>query len=81
MGIVRLMQLLPLLRAFRGPALSERNPFFQIATMIDGEAELVVMGASHAMPLGFTGAIDALESATDFSVANLAIEGGGVLPK
>lgn len=58
----------------------ERNPFFQIWALEPGETDVVVLGASHAMPLGFEGIDVALEEASGRSVTTLAIEGGGVVP-
>ncbi len=58
----------------------ERNPFFQIATLTQEQADVVVFGASHAMPLGFEGVDAALEEASGRTVTTLAIEGGGVVP-
>jgi hypothetical protein len=58
----------------------ERNPFFQIATLTPEQADVVILGASHAMPLGFEGVDAALEAASGRAVTTLAIEGGGVVP-
>lgn len=61
-------------------ATGERNPFFQIATLPPEAADVIVLGASHAMPLGFEGIDAALEQASGRSVTTLAIEGGGIVP-
>jgi hypothetical protein len=58
----------------------ERNPFFQIATLTPEQADVVILGASHAMPLGFEGVDATLEAASGRTVTTLAIEGGGVAP-
>jgi len=61
-------------------ATGERNPFFQIATAAPGEADVVILGASHAMPLGFEGIDTLLKERSGRDVMVLAIEGGGVVP-
>jgi hypothetical protein len=61
-------------------ATGERNPFFQIATVVPGESDVVILGASHAMPLGFEGIGTLLEEGSGRDVMVLAIEGGGVVP-
>src|SRR5690606_36592274 len=61
-------------------ATGERNPFFQIATAAPGESDVVILGASHAMPLGFEGIGTLLKERSGRDVMVLAIEGGGVVP-
>jgi len=57
----------------------ERNPLFRIAT-VTAPPDVVILGASHAMPLGFEEIGPALEAAAGRPVMTLAIEGGGVVP-
>ena len=61
-------------------ATSERNPLFQVAMADSSSVDVVVLGASHAMPLGFEGIDSALEEASGRSVMTLAAEGSGLVP-
>ena len=56
----------------------ERNPFYQIVTAAPEDADVVILGASHAMPLGFEGITPLLEENASRNVTVLAMEGGGV---
>lgn len=58
----------------------ERNPFFQIAMNAEKGTDVVILGASHAMPLGFEGIKPLVEQTSGRNVTVLAIEGGGVVP-
>lgn len=58
----------------------ERNRFFMIATTPPATVDTVILGASHAMPLGYDDFNARLENASGGSVMNLSIEGGGILP-
>jgi len=58
---------------------SERNPFFQI-TEAPQETDVVILGASHAMPLGFDAIKPLVEENSGRKLMVLAIEGGGVVP-
>ena len=58
----------------------ERNPFYQIVTAAPEDADVVILGASHAMPLGFEGITPLLEENASRNVTVLAMEGGGVVP-
>lgn len=60
-------------------ATGERNPLFQIAGL-PADSDVLIFGASHAMPLGFEGIGEALDQASGRQVTTLAIEGGGVVP-
>ncbi len=60
-------------------ATGERNPLFQI-TALAPDSDVLVLGASHAMPLGFEGIGAALDEASGRTVTTLAIEGGGIVP-
>src|SRR5690606_28098564 len=57
-----------------------RNPFYVISATPAAEYDLVILGASHAMPLGYEDMNDRLEAATGARIVNLAMEGSGVLP-
>lgn len=58
----------------------EKSPLFLIATTPHKSHDIVILGASHAMPLAFEDVNAALEGATDTSILNLSIEGGGIVP-
>lgn len=58
----------------------DRNRFFMIASTPPGTIDTVILGASHAMPLGYDDFNTRLEAASGGSVMNLSIEGGGILP-
>lgn len=58
----------------------DRNRFFAIATTPPTTVDTVILGASHAMPLGYADFNSRLETASGSSVMNLSIEGAGVLP-
>lgn len=59
---------------------AERNRFFMIASAPPSTFDTVILGASHAMPLGYGDFNAKLEEASSGSVMNLSIEGGGILP-
>lgn len=58
----------------------ERNRFFMIRAAPPQHFDFVILGASHAMPLGFEDMNERLEAATGSGVINLSAEGSGVLP-
>ena len=58
----------------------ERNRLFMIATAPRENYDFVILGASHAMPLGFEEMNQRLEAALDAKIINLSIEGGGLVP-
>lgn len=58
----------------------ERNRFFMIADTPQTAFDTVILGASHAMPLGYGNFNERLEAASGGSVMNLSIEGAGVMP-
>ena len=58
----------------------EKNRFFMVATTPPTEFDYVILGASHAMPLGFAEMNELLEAESGAQVMNLSIEGGGILP-
>jgi len=58
----------------------EKNRFFMIATAEPQRFDHVILGASHAMPLGFADMEERLEKATGKSIINLSNEGAGILP-
>lgn len=58
----------------------DRNRFFMVASTPPGALDTVILGASHAMPLGYDDFNARLEAASGGSVLNLSIEGGGILP-
>src|SRR6185312_3158248 len=58
----------------------QRNRLFMVATAPRQTYDFVILGASHAMPLGFEDMNARLEGATKSSVLNLSIEGGGIVP-
>lgn len=53
------------------------NPFHKIATR--GDADWVILGASHAMPLDFADFNDRMQRATGLAIVNLATTGTGPL--
>jgi len=58
----------------------EHNPFFQIAMNAEQGSDVVILGASHAMPLGFDGIKPLIEQTSGRNLMVMAIEGGGVVP-
>jgi hypothetical protein len=58
----------------------ERSRLFMIATAPQPVYDFVILGASHAMPLGFEDVNEHLEGIAGGSVINLSIEGGGIIP-
>lgn len=61
-------------------SIGERNPFYQIVTAAPEDTDVAILGASHAMPLGFEGIKPLLEENAGRKTMVLAIEGGGVVP-
>lgn len=61
-------------------ASGEANRFFLIAATPPTTFDTVILGASHAMPLGYGGMQEVLEEASGTSILNLAIEGAGPVP-
>lgn len=55
------------------------NPMFKIERLPPGTADWLVLGASHAMPLGFPGVNESLERATGQRLVQLAGPGTGPL--
>ncbi|WOB10608.1 hypothetical protein [Piscinibacter gummiphilus] len=55
------------------------NPVFRVEQLPPGTADWVVLGASHAMPLGFAGVNESLEQATGQRLVQLAGPGTGPL--
>jgi len=78
-GLVLYLALL-VIAEMRVRATGERNPFHQIVTLAPEDADVVILGASHAMPLGFEGITPLLEQNAGRNVTVLAMEGGGVVP-
>jgi len=58
----------------------ERNRFYMVASAPPATYDFALLGASHAMPLGYKDFNDRLEQASGASVMNLSIEGAGILP-
>ena len=58
----------------------ERNRLFMVATAPRARYDFVILGASHAMPLGFEEMTERLETALHARIINLSIEGGGLVP-
>jgi hypothetical protein len=56
------------------------NRLFQIATAPLDRYDTVILGASHAMPLGYSEMTEKLEDQSGTSIINLSIEGGGIVP-
>ncbi|WP_102108035.1 SGNH/GDSL hydrolase family protein [Oceaniglobus roseus] len=54
----------------------DRNPFFRIAHAPE-RSDWIVLGASHALPLGFANVPETLRTATGRSTLTLAVAGGG----
>lgn len=57
----------------------DTNPFFRIETAGDKPWDWVILGASHAMPLGFGGFNETMERETGKRILNLAAPGTGPL--
>ena len=55
---------------------SDRNPFFRIL-QADQHTDWIVLGASHAMPLGFAGVPDMVRDVIGVDTLTLAVAGGG----
>jgi hypothetical protein len=58
----------------------EKNRFFMIAASPARTYDFVILGASHAMPLGFEDVNERLEEQSGASIINLSNEGAGILP-
>lgn len=58
----------------------QRNPFYKVATADPAAEHVVILGASHALPLEFGSKNETLEESVGGPVINLAITGGGVIP-
>ena len=54
----------------------ERNPFFRILKAPD-RTGWIILGASHALPLGFDGVPDMVRDTTGEDTLTLAVAGGG----
>lgn len=57
----------------------QRNRFHRIATLVPGRVDVVIVGASHALPLDFEDMNRRLEERSGRRVVNLAVEGGGIV--
>ncbi len=57
----------------------EKNRFFAIHAAPQ-DYDLVILGASHAMPLDFADMNRRLQDATGLSILNLSMEGAGIVP-
>ena len=57
----------------------EKNRFFAVHGAAE-EYDLVMLGASHAMPLDFADMNRRLQDATGLTILNLSIEGAGIIP-
>lgn len=55
---------------------SNRNPFFRIS-QADQHADWIVLGSSHALPLGFEGVPAKVQDVTGVDTLTLAVAGGG----
>ncbi|MEC9248581.1 MAG: hypothetical protein VX986_06135 [Pseudomonadota bacterium] len=58
----------------------ERNRFFAVKTASAPTYDYVILGASHALPLGFEGMTEQLEKLTGSKIINLSTPGGGIIP-
>lgn len=58
----------------------EKNRFFMIASSPPRTYDFAILGASHAMPLGFEDMNEHLEEESSASIINLSNEGAGILP-
>ena len=56
------------------------NRFHAVATANPEGYDYVILGASHAQPLGFEDANDRLQSASGARIINLSTPGGGLVP-
>lgn len=59
---------------------ADHNRFFRVATAPLETYDYVILGASHALPLGYGDFNAQLQEASGTSVINLANEGAGILP-
>ncbi|HEY8048651.1 MAG TPA: hypothetical protein VIE63_05710 [Ramlibacter sp.] len=57
----------------------ESNPLFKVASVPSVRHDWVVLGSSHAMPLGFGGFNEQMERETGLAIVNLAATGAGPL--
>ena len=58
---------------------AEKNRFFSVHRAAP-DYDLVILGASHAMPLDFADMNQRLQDATGLSILNLSMEGAGIVP-
>lgn len=58
----------------------EKSPLFLIAATPEKTHDVVILGASHAMPFAFEDMNAKLEAETGKRILNLALEGGGIVP-
>jgi hypothetical protein len=58
----------------------KRNGFYVAATASAPRYDYAILGASHALPLGFENMNERLEKATGASILNVATPGGGLVP-
>lgn len=61
-------------------AYGDRNPFHKVATVRSDSPALLIVGASHALPLVYDGMNAVVEERLGMPVVNLAMQGGGVVP-
>ena len=59
--------------------LGERNRFFAVHAAAP-DYDVVILGASHAMPLDFADMNRRMQDATGLSILNLSMEGAGIIP-
>ena len=59
---------------------AQRNRFFTVKTASAPAYDYVILGASHALPLGFEGMTEQLERFTGSKIINLSTPGGGIVP-
>jgi len=58
----------------------QHSRWFMTATAPKTDYDIVILGASHAMPFAYDDMNQRLEEATGASIINLSIEGGGIVP-
>jgi hypothetical protein len=58
----------------------EHNRFLAISTAPHEAYDVVILGASHALPFGFEDMNERLEERTGARIINLGIEGSGIIP-
>jgi hypothetical protein len=61
-------------------AYGQKNRFYIISSLPRQHFDVVVLGASHAMPLDFEDMNERLEAESGLKIMNLSTEGAGILP-